>query len=128
MHQWPAHLLSADDTDRISFNGTVDEAPKHTPIRFVYPRGMNDHGLDTAGIEDAAQMRDHPSERRKRIKRRLFRGDVVTRRAQHALQVGPVITEKGRAKAGSICNAFGNRKPCQLRPMSAPEMRARPRP
>ncbi len=74
MHQWSAHVLSADDTDRIPFNGIVDEAPKHAPVRFPYHRGMDDYGLDTAIIEDATQMRHYPSERCKRMKRCLFRG------------------------------------------------------
>ena len=31
MHEWPAHVFSTNDTDRISFNGIVDKAPEHTP-------------------------------------------------------------------------------------------------
>src|SRR5580692_5220839 len=62
-------------------NGIVDKAPKDAPIGFVHNRGMDDDGFNIPGIEDTAQMRHHPSERRKRMKWCLFPGDVVAGRA-----------------------------------------------
>jgi hypothetical protein len=88
MDERPAHVRPAHDPDRRPRRRVAGETLEHAARVRVDHRGVDDEAVHGFAREHAAQVRDHPGERRQRIEGGVFGRHAVAGRAIEPASAG----------------------------------------